>query len=304
MVELEATADHLLEGAEQSAIENLLKDASLSHDLKTMLLYRACFHGENGEFLNKVGEIPVPHQPVGAGARLLIVPGMNFDNHPETGASGELVETIGQRLGFDVTMLKIKSLGSATENATLLERQLPTQREKPAWVVTLSKGTADFRGALNRLGGWPDWLSGWINLSGVFQGTPVANRLTDSRDMRTLALRALIAVGGLVARGIAEMRTDSVLWANAVTPPHPDRLLHVIGYPPTWTIEMRISHHYKWLAANHGPSDGVIPLKECLEYPGRIYPVWGADHFMRGPELARLVYKLLHYVALQGRLGQ
>ena len=61
---------------------------------------------------------------------------------------------------------------------------------------------------------------------------------------------------------------------------------------------MRISHHYKWLARHHGPNDGIIPLTECLAYPGRLVPVWGADHFMRTPDLARLIYRLARYVAV------
>lgn len=301
VVALETAAERLLDTVGSDGLAGLLdgKD-DLSHDLKTMLLYRACFRDENGAFLDRVNRLPVPDQPVGQGRNLLIVPGMNFVKHPETGASGDLVAAIGRRLGFDVGILKVQPMGSTSENAALLEQQLRARPPDPVWVISLSKGTADFRGALSGLGGWPRWLSGWVNLSGVFQGTPVANRITGSRDLPTLALRALIAVGNLVARNIPEMRTDSALWAASVAPPQPDRLVHVIGYPPAWTVEMRISHHYKWLAKHFGPNDGVIPLSECLDYPGRIYPVWGADHFMRGPDLARLVYRLLHYVAIQG----
>ena len=266
------------------------------HDLATMILYRACFRGANGAFLDGLGRVPVMPEPLARPVRLFVVPGLNFRRHPETGADGSLVAAICRRLGMDVTVLEPEPRGSTVANAALLLRQLRALSPRSAWVVTISKGTADFRAALGDLGGWPDWLAGWINLSGVFQGTPVADRITESRDLRSLLLRAIIAAGGRAARNIPELRTDAAIWQSPVQPPAPGRLLHVVGFPPSWTIEMRISHHYMWLSRHHGPNDGIIPLKECFAYPGRLVPVWGADHFMRTPDLARLIYRLARYV--------
>jgi hypothetical protein len=35
---------------------------------------------------------------------------------------------------------------------------------------------------------------------------------------------------------------------------------------------------------------------DCFDYPGRIFPVWGTDHFMRIPDLAALLYKLMQFI--------
>jgi hypothetical protein len=59
---------------------------------------------------------------------------------------------------------------------------------------------------------------------------------------------------------------------------------------------MRLAHHYQRLLKTFGPNDGLTPLRDCFDYPGRIYPVWGADHFMRIPDLTALLYKLFHFI--------
>ena len=298
VVELQRRAEALLDAAGGlEPVELLGSPSDIPNDLATMLLYRACFRGPNGAFLSRLDRVAVSDEPLRTPVRLLVVPGLNYARHPETGADGQLVAGICSRLGINVSVLESEPRGSTGTNAALLVRQLQDLAPESAWVVSISKGTADFRSALGRLGGWPDWLAGWINLSGVFQGSPVADRITGSRDLSSMFLRALIAVGGRAARNIPEMRTDAETWKIPVCPPAPERLVHVIGFPPSWTIEMRISHHYRWLAQHYGPNDGVIPLKECLGYPGRVVPVWGADHFMRAPDLARLIYRLARHIS-------
>lgn len=297
VVDLERRAEELLDaGAGLDPGSLLGHPGNRPHDLATMLLYRACFRGANGAFLDRLDDIPVSDEPLRHPPRVFIVPGLNFARNPETGADGRLVAEICRRLGIDVSILETEPRGTARTNAVLLQDQLRAIAPRSGWVVSISKGTADFRSALVELGDWPDWLDGWINLSGVFQGTPVADRLTGSRDLSSLLLRSLIALGGKSARNIPEMRTDAAPWKVPVRPPTPERLIHVIGFPPSWTIEMRISHHYKWLAQHHGPNDGIIALRECFAYPGRLVPVWGADHFMRTPDLARLIYRLARFI--------
>jgi len=296
VVALEAEAERILDSSPSHAAADLLASRrDISSDLATMLLYRACFRGGNGGFLDELHALPATIAPLERTPRILIVPGLHFSRHPETGADGSLVAGIVSQLGAKVEILRTDPRGSAGENGRCLADQLTRMMEESVWVVSISKGTADLRAALGQLGGWPQWLSGWINLSGVFQGTPVADKLTRP-GLRSLMMQAVIAAGGIASRNIAEMRTDSHLWQVPVVPPTPERMIHILGFPPSWSIEMRIAHHYRWLTEHFGPNDGLIPLRESLEYPGRIVPVWGADHFMRAPDLARLVYRLAHYV--------
>lgn len=296
VVALEAQAESLLDSAGDRHVSDLLgQPGALDPGIATMLLYRACYRGSNGAFLKALAAQPTVDAPLDRPASFIVIPGLNFRRHPETGADGRLVIDIAGRIGADVEVLLPEPRGSAGENGAMLARQLSGRDRQATWVISISKGTADFRVALRHLGGWPDWLSGWVNFSGVFQGTPIADKLTQ-KNLPNLMMRALIAAGGLVSRNIAEMRTDSALWRSPVVPPSNGRLIHVVGFPPPWSVEMRIAHHYKWLMQLHGPNDGLIPLLETFDYPGRVLPVWGADHFMRTPDVARLIYRLAHHL--------
>lgn len=297
VVRLEAEAESLLDKDANLPIRVIL-DHLGTHDadLATMLLYRACFRGSNGAFLARLAAQPVSEAPLRRSLKLIVIPGLNFERHPETGADGRLVVDIASRLGAEVEVLATEPRGSASDNGALLARQLGQGRRSASHVITISKGTADFRVALRHLGGWPEWLAGWVNFSGVYQGTPVADKVT-AASLTSLMMRALIAMGGLASRNIAEMRTDSPLWKPAVTPPAPGRLIHVVGFPASWSVEPRMAHHYRWLLRHYGPNDGLTPLIEFFDHPGRIVPVWGADHFMRAPDISRLIYRLARHLS-------
>jgi hypothetical protein len=292
---LETEAEAILDLSNGSPVRSLLECARLSHDLATMVLYRHCFRGENGEFLRRVDGLRALDAPLRHKVRVLVVPGMHFLSHPETGADGRLVIEIGRRLGADVSVVQTDPRGATASNGAMIAGLLPQLLGQPHWVVSVSKGTADLRAALCETGGWPTGILGWVNLSGLFQGSPVADRFTGP-GVKALAMRTLASAAGHVSRDIKQLRTDSPLWNKLIEPPTPDCLIHVVGFPPSWSIEMRIARHYRWLSEHFGPNDGIIPLIDCFDYPGRIYPIWGADHFMRVPDLARFIYLLFHFM--------
>ena len=42
-----------------------------------------------------------------------------------------------------------------------------------------------------------------------------------------------------------------------------------------------------------GPNDGTALLREQMVLPGLVYPVWGADHFMRVTRMDTFMRRLL-----------
>jgi hypothetical protein len=299
---LQAQAEDMLDRLMPCSPERLVLAAGRErHDLALMLLYRACYRGPNGDFLRQVAGLPAGPAPLQSAVRIMIVPGLNFRAHPEMGADGRLVNDIAARLGAKAEIIDINPRGAVSANAAIIAERLRRLSNEPVWLVSISKGTADLRAAFGLLGGWPKGVSGWVNLSGVFQGTPIADRITRAPWRRWLN-RSLLTIGGVYFHNVGEMRTDSPLWQLPVQPPSSERMVHVLGFPPSWSIEMRLARHYQRLREGFGPNDGVTPLRECFDYPGRIYPVWGADHFMRVPDVAILIYKLLHFInAVEGR---
>jgi hypothetical protein len=265
-------------------------------ELATMLLYRACHRGENGVFLNRFATPsarPAPHvQPV----RILIVPGFLFAEHPELAIDGKLVLSIAARLGVEAEIAEIDSRGTVEANGALVAGRLSESSGVPTWMFSISKGTSDARAALNHMGGWPSTLAGWVDLSGIFSGTPIADWWTEETARRWL-LKALFGINNLPFRALLEMRRDSPIWQRPVTPPSPDRLIHVLGFPPPWRVEPRMLRNYRRLLSMSGPNDGFTPLVDAFDYPGRLYPIWGADHLMRLPDLTVVVDRIIHMAA-------
>jgi hypothetical protein len=296
VVALEAEAETILDQLLPCSAKELLLGAGRQRpDLNVMLLYRACFRGANGVFVKQTEAISSKHARLGGPVRVIIAPGLNFRKHPEMGADGRLLADIAARVGAKAEILDVAPRGAASANGAAIAERLLRLNDEPVWLVSISKGTADARAAFTLIGHWPKGVSGWINLSGVFQGTPVADRITNSTLLR-LASRMLLTISGVAFDKIEEMRTDSPLWSLPLKPPTPERMVHVLGFPPAWSIEMRIAHHYRRLSETFGPNDGLAPLVDCFDYPGRIFPVWGADHFMRIPDLAALLYKLMQFI--------
>ena len=294
---LEAEAEVMLDRLLPcSAKQLVLAAGSQRHDLALALLYRACFRGPNGDFLRQLSGLPSGVAPLNKAVRVVVVPGLNFRQHPEMGADGRLLADVARRLGAKAEILEINPRGAVSANGAMIADRLAQLNDEPVWLISVSKGSADLRAAYSLMGHWPKGVSGWINLSGIFQGTPLADRVTQSALRRWLN-RILLTLGGAVFDKIEELRTDAPLWRLPVEPPSPERMVHVLGFPPSWSIEMRFARHYLRLRESFGPNDGLTPLTDCFDYPGRIFPVWGADHFMRIPDLAALIYRLFHFIS-------
>ena len=296
-IALAEEADALLrQRADATARELVTLAGSERPDLATMLLYRACRRGENGVFLERAARMPSAPAPLAAPIKLLIVPGFLFAEHPELAIDGALVRDVAQRLGADAEIVDINSRGVSRSNGTVLAERLSEPADRPTWLLTISKGTCDARAAFGQLGAWPASLSGWLDISGIFGGTPIADWWTEETVRRWL-VRALFGLSNLPYGTLLEMRRSAEIWRSPVTPPSRDRLIHVLGFPPPWCVEPRMARNYRRLLAEFGPNDGFTPLADAFDFPGRLYPVWGADHLMRLPDLSSLVYRLIHLAA-------
>ena len=290
-------AENLLDGHWPASPSALLALADAKRrDLATMLLYRACHRGGNGAFLERAARLPGGLAPVATPIRLLIVPGFLFAEHPELALDGTLICGVAERLGVEAEVLPIESRGISATNAKHLAERLSGPFDRPTWLITISKGTSDARAAMQLLGGWPRALSGWLDLSGIFSGTPIADWWTEETVKRWL-MRALFGAVNLPFGTLLEMRRDAAIWRDPVVPPARERLIHVLGFPPPDRVEPRMVRNYRRLYLEHGPNDGFTPLTTAFDYPGRLFPVWGADHLMRLPDVSGLVYRLIHLAA-------
>jgi hypothetical protein len=271
--------------------------AAADIDLATCVLYHAFLRSPHGAFVAEVDRLPAAALPSGAGLKVILVPGMFYREHPEVGADGGFLAGILGKCGFEVERAPTDGRGSVAGNSGIIRAAIEAAGQRPLWLVSLSKGSAEVRHCLQGYGqgGLPRSIRGWLNFSGVFNGSILADIRTRT-PLQRLMVRAICRILGVDTRLAAELSQSNPLWKE--NPAHLEgiRLVHVLGFPLQSHIQPLFSRRFAQAAA-FGPTDGVIRLRDALGYPGTVYPVWGCDHFARSPSISGLTYRLAHLMA-------
>ena len=240
--------------------------------------------------------------PAAEAPRVVIMPGAFAAEYPHTGADGARVMELAVALGWPAERVNVPSLAPMAENATALCRVLAKQSGRPTVVVSLSKGGADVRAALER----PDAaevtcdVRAWVSLSGIVTGTPLVAWLR-ARPIRCCGARLLLRLRRQRFTVVDELRRGpgSPLDKPLVLP-RGMRAIHVNGFP----LERHLGD--AWARRGHarlaplGPNDGGgILLADMTRLPGDVYPVWGADHYLRpaGWDIRPLLLRILREAA-------
>jgi hypothetical protein len=75
-------------------------------------------------------------------------------------------------------------------------------------------------------------------------------------------------------------------------------VINLIGVPLHAHVQQRsLFKRYGWMQAL-GPNDGMALLPDLLVEPGDTYPLWGADHYFRTPQVSPLFYRVFRTVRL------
>jgi hypothetical protein len=234
-------------------------------------------------------------------ATLVIVPGAFYVEFPHTGADGQLLREEAARFGCRSELVPLPSFGSLADNARILCEWLSARPEEPVLLASLSKGGADVKTALAR----PEAADAfrnvicWINLSGLLQGTPLVDWLFAS-TLRTWWFRLLFWLRGYNFRIIPELArgSNTPLSFELRLPPHL-KAIHVVGFPLVPHLSNPLARRCFRRAQHLGPNDGAgIILADAARLPGLVYPVWGADHYLRPTgldvrEIARRIFQYL-----------
>jgi hypothetical protein len=271
--------------------------AAADIDLANCVLYHAFLRSRHGSFVAEVDSLPAAALPSGKGQKVILVPGMFYREHPEVGADGALLEGILRNCGFEVGRAATDSRGSVERNAGIVRAAMEASGPRGLWLVSLSRGSAEVRHCLQGYapGGLPPYLRGWLNFSGIFSGSILADIRTGT-PLRRLLVRAICRLSGVAAALPGELSRSNPLWKTDTAHLGKIRLVHVLGFPLRSHVQPMLSHRFAQAAA-FGPTDGVVGLRDALGYPGKVYPVWGCDHFARSPRISALAYRLAHLMA-------
>jgi len=300
-VSLFRKADEIIAASDEPLIpyESLLeKNNRDGIDIATAVLYRSLLrNASRQEFKTKIDLLPVEPPATRKNVKILLVPGMFYKEYPDVGSGGDLIIDIAKKFDYNVEQVQTASLGSPTDNkAKVIENILLNSNVDNLWVISVSRGGAEVRLALQDIGiaNMPSNFGGWINISGVVNGTPLADSKFTNTTQQYLHTAFCKAVG--MSTSLAkDSRTNSDLWAQPIALPAHSELIHVLGFPLLSHVEGSVAKRFKKLV-QFGPNDGIIPLYDTLTLSGNVYPIWGADHLLRVPQYSELIYKLMTYI--------
>jgi hypothetical protein len=249
----------------------------------------------------------LPHERSLAGYSCAIAPGAFYKEFPNTGADGRLLREAAELLGCRTEVIPTPSMGSLTDNAEAILKWLSAHQNQPIILASVSKGGSDIKAALAQSGAAEAFRSvvAWISVGGILDGSPMVNWLL-ARPLRLALHRVLFWLRGYNFEVIADLRygPGAPLSAPLVLPPHL-HTIHVIGFPLTEHMTRRMTRIFRQRIAGTGPSDGAISLTDVGGWPGVIYPVWGADHYMRPSwELRSLAVAIFAHLARRQANGE
>jgi hypothetical protein len=235
----------------------------------------------------------------------VIVPGDFYREHPKTGADGAALHRRARELSIACETVPTESFGSLDTNATILREHLLHRADEPCLLISLSKGSLEVR----RLLELPDAdeifrpVRAWINLAGLVCGSPLVSWLL-RRPLRTAGMRAAFWWRGYDFNVVRELNRTETLASAGWRTPATMQAVHVVGFPLERHLSSALMRRGHRRLAEHGPNDGAgILLADVVDWPGTVYPVWGADHFLRTSrdDLSTLVARVLHYLDLGDR---
>jgi hypothetical protein len=273
-------------------------------DFATTLLYQHIRQStEHATFIRSIETYADDsNRSVDPNLRMVIVPGAFYREFPESGADGRLLRQAAQELGIQIDLIPLKSFGSLKDNAAIIKDWLLQNNDPPIILVSLSKGASDLRVAFAQQNAPETFQSVkvWINLSGITYGSPIVEWLF-AYKLRSLWYRLLLSLQGHDFQIAREMgcAPASPLSEN-IKIPHHIQTIHVVGFPLQHHMTSPLARRMHRRIAPQGPNDGGgIRLADVLRLPGLVYPVWGADHYLRPPgrDMQRLVRAILHFVS-------
>ena len=271
-------------------------------DAATTQLYQSVMESpQHRPFIRRVDEICKRTTPRRweAEAPLIIVPGAFYRENSRSGADGRILREQAERLGCPTGIIPIASRGSLKQNGRIICDWLRENQEQPVILASLSKGGADVKMAMAE----PDAadafknVAAWINLCGILSGTPMAEWLL-SRNPAALLNRLYYTLRG---QGLGFLRDlghgpGRPLDFELLLPEH-IRMVTIAGFPLREHMTTALARRCHRRLTHLGPNDGSLILSDVCSLPGLLYPIWGADHYLRPQtDVNQLVLGVLQYL--------
>ena len=271
-------------------------------DFATAVLYdRVKRSPRHARFIEQIDESQQRDRP-NRSARdpiILIVPAAFYKEKPHSGADGRVIAEAATRMGFRCELIPLLSTGTLAENSGILRDWLGRHRTEKTILISVCKGGADVKVALNTLDAEPRFANvlAWVNICGTLSGSPFAEWMLATKP-RFFAAWLFCKCGGHNFQFLQEIVPSRAgpLSAPIRLPPEMD-LINVVGFPLRKHLSNGFMRRCHKFISQHGPNDGGVLLADLCHLPGLIYPVWGADHYLRPEARAgRIITAVLDYI--------
>ena len=114
-------------------------------DLATMAFYQAARAADsNRSFVDDVDRQPLD-QRTDRRITLLILPALFYQEHPEVGGDGAHIASVARACGIDARVVPTVSRGGIDDDLPIICKALQEIRDGEIWVMTLSKGAAEWQ---------------------------------------------------------------------------------------------------------------------------------------------------------------
>jgi len=262
-------------------------------DFATALLYdRVKRSPPHSAFIGQVDQWQWPNRGNSPeGVTVAVVPAAFYKENPGSGADGKLIVEEAARLKLRAELIPVSSTGTLVENSESILGWLAAHRGGKIILVSLCKAGADVKFALgsSRAQELFSNVFAWINICGTLNGSPVAEWLLATKPRFFLAWLYCKCRG----HNIAFLRELVPSWQCPLSAPlklpAPIRLINIVGFPLRRHLTNRFMRMCYERISRQGPTDGGVLLADVCNLPGVIYPLWGADHYLRPEPRARQI---------------
>ncbi|HEY3914057.1 MAG TPA: hypothetical protein VGN61_06180 [Verrucomicrobiae bacterium] len=281
-----------------------LRKISTTHgvDFATALLYdRVNRSPQHAAFINRIDHAErLPPEVTSQNITVAVAPAAFYKEAPNSGADGKLILEEARRLELRAELIPSSSTGTLAENSAIIHHWLANREGEKIILVSLCKGGADVKFALGQPNNRETFrrVSSWINICGTLNGSPIAEWLLAFKPRFFMAWLACRCRGHDI-NFVRELQPapQSAL-SQPLHLPAPMRLVNIVGFPLKRHLTNRFMRLCYQRISPFGPNDGGVLLADACSLPGLLYPIWGADHYLRPePRARRIISTVLNFLA-------
>jgi hypothetical protein len=243
------------------------------------------------------------------GLHLALVPGIFYEDYPETGADGAELRRVAEQLDMRFDIIPLKGTEGLDAAADVIEEwllRLPA--DSRVLLFTLSKGSAEVRHTLSRYPvSSPEYrrvheafrrVRAWVSISGSPFGSPQFEMV-----LKRPLPRVVFSVLFWCRRWSMSRLRDVLRYrpsAPFVLPMHV-QFVQIAAFPLQVHLRDRRSRRFRKRLAEYGPNDGFSVMKDLVALPGSFYAAWGADHYLHGDfDLPGRITRLVAFLVRRG----